>query len=150
MHVFIVSLVSCLVLTFLLRGAAHHFGIVDHPGGRKQHTHPTPMVGGLAMFVAVLLAFLVRNGLTGDIKVLMGCSAAIAYDPNTDTNATGNLIGPHGRLVGFGAQQSFKWNAWTITPELGYTHLAEGQSIGVNKTNDIRGGVTFSRPLGAE
>ena len=26
------------------------------------------------MFVAVLLAFLVRNGLTGDIKVLMGCS----------------------------------------------------------------------------
>ena len=35
MHVFIVSLVSCLVLTFLLRGAAHHFGIVDHPGGAQ-------------------------------------------------------------------------------------------------------------------
>jgi hypothetical protein len=63
-------------------------------------------------------------------------------------NATGNLIGPHGRLVGFGAQQSFKWNAWTITPELAYTHLAEGQSIGINQTNDIRAGVTFCTSWG--
>ena len=78
---------------------------------------------------------------TGETSTALG-----SYDPNT--NATGNLIGPHGRLVGFGAQQSFKWNTWTIIPELAYTHLAQGQSIGVNKTNDIRGGVTFSRFLG--
>jgi UDP-GlcNAc:undecaprenyl-phosphate GlcNAc-1-phosphate transferase len=62
MQVFIVSLVSCLVLTFLFRGLAHHFGIVDHPGGRKQHTHCTPLVGGLAMFVAVLLALFTGIG----------------------------------------------------------------------------------------
>ena len=78
---------------------------------------------------------------TGETSTALG-----SYNPNT--NATGNLIGPHGRLVGFGAQQSFKWNAWTIIPELAYTHLAEGQSIGVNNTNDIRAGVTFSTPLG--
>lgn len=78
---------------------------------------------------------------TGETSTALG-----SYDPNT--NATGNLIGPHGRLAGFEAQQSFKWNAWTITPELAYTHLAQGRSIGVNKTSDIRGGVTFSRPLG--
>jgi hypothetical protein len=78
---------------------------------------------------------------TGETSTALG-----SYDPNT--NATGNLIGPHGRLAGFAAQQSFKWNAWTVTPELAYTHLAEGKSIGVNKTSDIRGGVTFSRSLG--
>ena len=78
---------------------------------------------------------------TGETSTALG-----SYDPNT--NATGNLIGPHGSLVGFGAQQSFQWNAWTIIPELAYTHLAEGQSIGINKTTDIRGGVTLSRPLG--
>jgi len=50
--------------------------------------------------------------------------------------------------VGFSSQQSFKLNAWTITPELAYTHLAHGLSIGVNKTTDVRGGVTLSRPLG--
>ena len=78
---------------------------------------------------------------TGETSTALG-----SYNPNT--NATGNLIGPHGRLVGFGAQQSFKWNAWAIIPELAYTHLAEGHSIGVNKTNDIRGGVTFSTSFG--
>jgi hypothetical protein len=78
---------------------------------------------------------------TGETSTALG-----SYDPNT--NATGNLIGPHGRLVGVSAQQSFHWNAWTFTPELDYTHLAQGISIGANKTTDIRGGVTFSRPLG--
>ena len=78
---------------------------------------------------------------TGETSTALG-----SYDPNT--NATGNLIGPHGTLVGMEAQQSFNWNAWTITPEMAYIHLAHGISIGSNKTTDVRGGVTFSRPLG--
>ena len=69
-----------------------------------------------------------------------------SYDPNT--NATGNLIGPHGRLTGFSVQQSYQWYAWAVTPEFAYTHLAEGQTIGVNKTTNVRGGVTLSRPFG--
>jgi UDP-GlcNAc:undecaprenyl-phosphate GlcNAc-1-phosphate transferase len=77
MLVFFVALVSCAVLILLLRGMAHRFGIVDHPGGRHQHTHPTPTVGGLAMFVAVLLALITGNVLTGDINVLMVCSVAL-------------------------------------------------------------------------
>lgn len=93
-------------------------------------------VGWLDTEVSRLLKFY-----SGETSTALG-----SYDPNT--NATGNLIGPHGRLVGFGAQQSFKWNEWTVTPELAYTHLAEGQSIGVNKTTNIRAGVTLSRSLG--
>lgn len=77
MQVFIVSLISCTVLILLLRGAAHRLGIVDHPGGRKQHTQPTPTVGGLAMFMAAMLAMLLSNGLSGNIAVLLGCSAAL-------------------------------------------------------------------------
>jgi len=80
---------------------------------------------------------------TGEISTALG-----SYDPNT--TATGNLIGPHGSFAGFGAQQSFSWNTWTITPELAYTHLAHGISIGANKTTDIRAGVTFSKLLGVE
>ena len=78
---------------------------------------------------------------TGETSTALG-----SYNPNT--NATGNLIGPHGRLAGFSVQQSFGFNAWTISPELAYTHLVQGQTIGVNKTNDIRAGVTIERPLG--
>ena len=34
-------------------------GLVDHPKGRKDHMHPTPVTGGLGVFVALLLSFLV-------------------------------------------------------------------------------------------
>lgn len=82
------------------------------------------------------------------LKVYTGETSTALGSYNPKTNATGNLIGPHGRLIGFGVHQGFKFNAWTISPELAYTHLAEGQSIGVNKTNDIRAGVTIARSLG--
>lgn len=77
MRIFIISLLSCAGLVLLLRGVAHRFGIVDCPGGRKQHEHPTPTVGGLAMFVAVLLGLLLADGLVGNVAVLMGCAAAL-------------------------------------------------------------------------
>ncbi|MBF0109652.1 MAG: undecaprenyl/decaprenyl-phosphate alpha-N-acetylglucosaminyl 1-phosphate transferase [Magnetococcales bacterium] len=36
----------------LLRPLAPAMGLLDRPGGRKQHSHPTPMVGGIAMFLS--------------------------------------------------------------------------------------------------
>ena len=77
MQVFIVSMVSCVALIFLLRVVAHFFGIVDYPGGRKQHERPTPTVGGLAMFFAVLIALIVDDSLHGDVAILLGCAAAL-------------------------------------------------------------------------
>ena len=82
------------------------------------------------------------------LKLYSGETSTALGSYNPDTNATGNLIGPHGRLLGFGVQQSFKWSAWAITPEFSYIHLADGQSVGINRTTDIRAGVTLSRPLG--
>ncbi len=77
MHVFIVSLICCAALIPVLRASAQSFGFVDHPGGRKQHTHPTPTVGGLAMFAAVLAAQFLWDGLVGDVRILMWCAAAL-------------------------------------------------------------------------
>jgi UDP-GlcNAc:undecaprenyl-phosphate GlcNAc-1-phosphate transferase len=77
MQVFIISLLSCVVLILLLRVAAHFFGLVDNPGGRKQHAHPTPTVGGLAMYLAVLLAVLWNGGISENVTVLMGSAAAL-------------------------------------------------------------------------
>lgn len=77
MQVFIISLVCCAVLILLLRELAHSFGIVDLPGGRKQHAQPTPTVGGLAMFAAVLVALFLWEGLAGDVAVLMWCATAL-------------------------------------------------------------------------
>lgn len=50
--------VACLsaMLVILLARFAPWFGIVDAPGGRKRHAHDVPLVGGLAIFTALLVA----------------------------------------------------------------------------------------------
>ena len=77
MLVFFVALVSCSVLILLLRVMAHRFGYCDHPTERKQHIAPTPMVGGMAMFLAVMLALYWGQAYTENIRVLMGCGALL-------------------------------------------------------------------------
>ncbi len=77
MQVFFVSMLVCAILILLLRKVAYRFDIVDRPGGRKQHEHPTPTVGGLAMFIAVLAALITDNALRGNIAILLGCAAVL-------------------------------------------------------------------------
>lgn len=81
----------CAILILLLRKLAHRLDIVDHPGGRKQHEHPTPTVGGLAMFVAVLVALIFDNALHGNVAILLGCAAMLV--------ALGVLDDKHGLSV---------------------------------------------------
>jgi UDP-GlcNAc:undecaprenyl-phosphate GlcNAc-1-phosphate transferase len=77
MQVFIVSMLVCAILILLLRKVAHRLDIMDRPGGRKRHEHPTPMVGGLAMFIAVLASLFIGNALHGNVATLLGCAAVL-------------------------------------------------------------------------
>lgn len=43
------------VAVLLLSRFANRLGIIDAPGGRKEHSHHVPLVGGLAIFASVLL-----------------------------------------------------------------------------------------------
>jgi UDP-GlcNAc:undecaprenyl-phosphate GlcNAc-1-phosphate transferase len=49
---------SASLLLWILEPVARHIGLVDHPGGRKTHSEPTPMVGGIAMFIALTFSVL--------------------------------------------------------------------------------------------
>lgn len=40
---------------WLLNPVARRLGLLDHPAGRKDHDRPTPVTGGVAMLVAVLV-----------------------------------------------------------------------------------------------
>lgn len=40
----------------LLQPLAHKLGLLDHPVGRKDHAHPTPVIGGPAMLLGVTIA----------------------------------------------------------------------------------------------
>jgi len=55
-------MVSVLVGVPLLAVLAHRIGLVDAPGGRKQHSHATPLTGGLAIFLPLLVIILLQPG----------------------------------------------------------------------------------------
>ncbi len=57
LFVFAVALLLALGGTPLARSTAVRAGLVDRPSARKLHTHPTPLMGGVAIYLAVLLAF---------------------------------------------------------------------------------------------
>jgi UDP-GlcNAc:undecaprenyl-phosphate GlcNAc-1-phosphate transferase len=56
---FAVALVASLGLTVPVRQLALRTGMVDHPGPRKVHVEPMPLLGGLAIYFGVLIALLV-------------------------------------------------------------------------------------------
>src|ERR1700693_3171584 len=55
---FFIALFASLMLTVPVRALALRVGMVDLPGPRKVHVQPIPLLGGLAMYGAVVLAIL--------------------------------------------------------------------------------------------
>src|ERR1700727_3899543 len=55
---FSIALVASLALTVPVRALALRVGMVDLPGPRKVHLQPIPLLGGLAMWGAIMLAIL--------------------------------------------------------------------------------------------
>jgi UDP-GlcNAc:undecaprenyl-phosphate GlcNAc-1-phosphate transferase len=64
--------------TIILSQAAGVLRLVDHPGGRKAHGRPVPLVGGLAIFVALLGAATVVGIATSAGYFLFALSIVIA------------------------------------------------------------------------
>jgi UDP-GlcNAc:undecaprenyl-phosphate GlcNAc-1-phosphate transferase len=56
---FAVALIASLGLTAPVRQLALRVGMVDRPGPRKVHVQPMPLLGGLAIYLGVLIALLV-------------------------------------------------------------------------------------------
>ncbi len=56
---FLLSLILSVVFTLIVKKIAIYYKVVDKPddkiGGRKIHTHPIPLLGGLAIFVSYFL-----------------------------------------------------------------------------------------------
>lgn len=79
----------------LLSRLASHLGLVDHPGGRKEHGRSVPLVGGLAIFTA----FGLTTGVTGILDqaswLLFALSLVIAIGLWDDAVE----IGPRAKLA---------------------------------------------------
>ena len=62
-----------------------------------------------------------------------------AYVPGSDA--------PRGDLLSVSASQSFRWQSYTITPEIDWLHLSEGSDQRANHKNQFRLGFALSMPL---
>lgn len=53
------------LVQWLLQPLAPRLNLLDHPKGRKDHAHPTPITGGIAMAVSVIgVTLMMQGGLT--------------------------------------------------------------------------------------
>lgn len=89
--VVLLSFVLSAASVLLLIKPARRYGLVDHPGGRRQHVAVTPLVGGLAIFLAYLLA----NGQSGSIpggswSLLLAMTITVAVGVADDIHEIGH------------------------------------------------------------
>lgn len=63
---FLVAAIACAVFVLFFVRSAERWGLMDRPGGRKQHEAATPVVGGIAMgvafFVGMVWFFPLKDG----------------------------------------------------------------------------------------
>ena len=71
--ILITTLLTSFILTFLAKNVAHHIGAIDIPNERKVHTKPTPRLGGLAIYGAFLLGYILYGSInTQMLSILIG------------------------------------------------------------------------------
>lgn len=94
--VLVVAFVATVVAVKALRPLAVSIGLVDTPGGRKQHNGAIPLIGGLAMFTGLLITthFLLQQ--PDFIRVFIMGSAMIVFmgaiDDRYDISARFRLV----------------------------------------------------------
>ena len=73
----LVALVIVVLLTPAVGGMARLLGVVDRPGGRRLHTRPIPRLGGLALFLGVIVPALAFLKLNSEARgILLGAAVA--------------------------------------------------------------------------
>ncbi len=72
---FFISLILAYLLTPTAASLANKIGLVDKPSSAKIHIHPTPLLGGLAIFISYFLAITFCWGFNRIIaSILIGSS----------------------------------------------------------------------------
>lgn len=76
-----VSLFSSFCVTgaslFALKPVAGKVGLMDHPGGRKTHDHPTPLIGGIGIYLGVVFISLFNPTVLAEYGDLLAISTIV-------------------------------------------------------------------------
>lgn len=74
---FFIAVVGAYALSPVIRKAAFRLNYLDHPKDNKVHAHPTALLGGVAIFLAFIIAVSTKMNLmaSGQVRAMMaGCS----------------------------------------------------------------------------
>jgi UDP-GlcNAc:undecaprenyl-phosphate GlcNAc-1-phosphate transferase len=99
MLIFACALVVAVGGTPVVRRLALRLGVIDQPSARKVHVKPVPLLGGLAIYAAFIVALLLfgnRFGLTELISILVGASLMSflgVWDDRRDLSPWLKLVG---------------------------------------------------------
>lgn len=74
-----IAFVAMLCVVWLVRPAAAKIGLVDTPGGRKHHKLPTPVIGGLCMYIGFCFALLTLEHSLQPYRGFLGASALLIF-----------------------------------------------------------------------
>jgi UDP-GlcNAc:undecaprenyl-phosphate GlcNAc-1-phosphate transferase len=83
------------VLTLTLRPLALRLHVTDKPGGRKHHSGEIPLVGGIAMFIGILVATMATVQTTDRWALLVPAALLVivgAIDDRYNVGASGRLV----------------------------------------------------------
>ena len=110
---FFVALILLVVMTPL----AHQFGLVDQPSARKRHAGIVPLTGGVAIFMAVLVASVATDVWMKNNPLFFTASAFVVLlgmlDDRFDLSAKGRL------MCQFGVAAIMAWSAQNYITSLG-------------------------------
>ena len=68
----LVTFVVTVAVMLALHPLAIRIGLIDHPGGRKRHDEPVPIIGGLAMFAGISVGLiLIEPPMMGFVSALV-------------------------------------------------------------------------------
>jgi UDP-GlcNAc:undecaprenyl-phosphate GlcNAc-1-phosphate transferase len=76
----LVAFAVCALVTPVAIRLSRRTGVIAEPGGRHAHSNPTPLLGGLALYVgfaAAVLIFLPHYGFTTGLLVVSGLAAGL-------------------------------------------------------------------------
>lgn len=96
----LLAMLLAMTLVAALIKPAQRLGCVDHPGGRKHHAVPTPLVGGVAIFLSFLAASMLQQKTPGDSwSLLVAMVVAVAFGLADDLRQVGYRTKFFGQLV---------------------------------------------------
>jgi UDP-GlcNAc:undecaprenyl-phosphate GlcNAc-1-phosphate transferase len=103
---FIMALMTSFALTPVARRLAVPLGFIDRPGPRKVHLTPTPLLGGLAIYVGAVLATAIFNGglARGQIVGILGAGTLLLVVGMLDDK---KMLHPQFKLMGAAPMAAF-------------------------------------------